>query len=213
MSYPSLFLVTTGQMSSNKVNPYVLLLISHVWPNLTNFSEVEEFKRFWDQIVHFLIEIMAFFSFYVQVVICFFGGGRGENWSTNNIYIWENHILEYHLDNYQRTLRRLFMEKIDQCEVTFEITVNHYNGKYKIHVEIPVVVQVLCSLEKEKEEKNKLIMLVAKSTQYIEYQSHIFFFIHISPYIEREKYLNLILCAHVGFTNSRQTSIHRCWWS
>ena len=103
--------------------------------------------------VHFLIEIMAFFSFYVQVVICIFWGGGGvverANWSTNNTYIWENHILEYHLDNYQRTLRRLFMEKIDQCEVTFEITVNHYNGKYKIHVEIPVVVQVLRSLEKE----------------------------------------------------------------
>ena len=41
------------------------------------------------------------------------------------------------------------MEKIDQCEDTFEITVNHYNGKYKIHLEIPVVVQVLRSLEKE----------------------------------------------------------------
>ena len=65
------------------------------------------------------------------------------------------------------------MEKIDQYEVTFEITVNHYNGKYKIHVEIPVVVQVLRSLEKEEEKKKKL-MLVAKSTQYIEYQSHIF---------------------------------------
>ena len=75
------------------------------------------------------------------------------------------------------------MEKIDQCEVTFDITVNHYNGKYKIqnhyngkykiHVEIPVVVQVLRSLEKEEEKKKKL-MLVAKSTQYIEYQSHIF---------------------------------------
>ena len=45
------------------------------------------------------------------------------------------------------------MEKIDQREVTFDITVNHYNGKYKIHTKISVVIQVLYFQEKEKGEK------------------------------------------------------------
>ena len=112
----------------------------------------------------------------------FFGGGvERANWSTNNTYIWENHILEYHLDNYQRTLRRLFMEKIDQCEDTFEITVNHYNGKYKIHVEIPVVVQVLRSLEKEETYAGcKKYSIYWVSITYI-------LVIHISSYIYRER--------------------------
>ena len=49
----------------------------------------------------------------------------------------------------------LFMEKIDQSEATFDLTINNYNGKYKIHTKISVVIQVLCFQEKEKGEKKK----------------------------------------------------------
>lgn len=57
------------------------------------------------------------------------------------------------------------MEKKNQHEVTFDITVNHHDEEYKIHTKICVVVQVLCFLEKEKWEKKKTLMLVGNGTK------------------------------------------------